>query len=112
MDGADYGQQKKSKQNETIEIDLLSDDEGDKKPSAKPSSNDVVDLTWLEEIEQVWYAYNNITSITTIYETWHSQKIVEHHYLFEGVAPSISISASYPNEEPTIALEGTQHQID
>lgn len=47
LDGADYdyGKQKKSKKNETIEIDLLSDDEGDKKPSAKPSSNDVVDLT-------------------------------------------------------------------
>ena len=46
LDGADYSMQKKSKKNETIEIDLLSsDDEGDKKPSAKPSSNDVVDLT-------------------------------------------------------------------
>ncbi len=46
LDGADYSNQKKSKKNETIEIDLLSsDDEGDKKPSAKPSSNDVVDLT-------------------------------------------------------------------
>lgn len=44
LDGADVSTQKKSKKNETIEIDL-SDDEGDKKPSAKPSSNDVVDLT-------------------------------------------------------------------
>ncbi len=46
LDGADYSKQKKSKKKETIEIDLLSsDDEGDKKPSAKPNSNDVVDLT-------------------------------------------------------------------
>lgn len=45
LDGADISTQKKSKKNETIEIDLLSDDEGDKKPTAKPSSNDVVDLT-------------------------------------------------------------------
>ncbi len=68
LDGADDSKQKKSKKNETIEIDLLSsDDEGDKKPSAKLSSNDVVDLTWYKETEQAWYAYTNITSITTIY---------------------------------------------
>jgi hypothetical protein len=43
LDGAD-DKPKKPKKNETIEIDL-SDDEGEKKPSAKPHENDVVDLT-------------------------------------------------------------------
>jgi hypothetical protein len=45
LDGADDSKPKKLKKNEAIEIDLLSDDECDKKPSARPSSNDVVDLT-------------------------------------------------------------------
>ena len=45
LDGAYVSKSKKLKKNETIEIDLLSEDDGDKKPSAKPSSDDVVDLT-------------------------------------------------------------------
>jgi len=45
LDGADGSKPKKLKKNDAIEIDLLSDDEGEKKPSARPSSNGVVDLT-------------------------------------------------------------------
>ena len=53
LDGAD-DQPKKLKPNEMIEIDIESDDENDKKPSATSGADDFVDLTW-------FYTTRNIT---------------------------------------------------